>query len=75
MAGDILEREHLECSVCRVQKGCGSMLEEAWPDHAIRSSIPVTKLPLGHDILTKKKNNNNNNKKEKCKKFSLDIVH
>ena len=35
--------------------------------HAIRSSIAITKLLLGHDILKKKKkNNNNNNKKEKC---------
>ena len=34
-------------------------LEEVWPDHAIRSAIAITKLPLGHDILTKKKNNNN----------------
>ena len=44
------------------------MLEETRLDHAIRSSVAITKLPLGCDILKKKKkkNNNNNNKKEKC---------
>ena len=31
------------------------------PDHAIRSSVAITKLPLGRDILKKL-----NNKKEKC---------
>ena len=35
-------------------------------DHAIRSSIAITKLPLGRDILKKKKKKNNHNKKEKC---------
>ena len=45
-------------------------LEEARPDHAIRSAIAITKLLLGHDILTKKKKNNNNNKtKEKCDSY------
>ena len=33
------------------------------PDHAIRSSVAITKLLLGHDIQKKKKMNN---KKEKC---------
>ena len=48
-------------------KGRGPTLEETWPDHAIRSSVAITKLPLGRAILKKKKkNNNNNNKKEKC---------
>ena len=48
------------------------MLEETRPDHAIRSSVTITKLPLGRDILKKKKNN----KKEKCDFliFSLDFV-
>ena len=66
--GDILEREHLEFSVGRVQynaklKGHGPTLEETRPDHVIRSSVAITKLPLDHAILKKK---NNNNKKEKC---------
>ena len=30
-------------------------LEETRPDHAIKSSVAITKLPLGHDILKKKK--------------------
>ena len=56
--GGILERERLECSVCRIQykakpKGRGPTLEEARPDHAIRSTIAITKLPLGRDILIK----------------------
>ena len=43
------------------------MLEETRPDHAIRSSVAITKLPLCHDILTKKKKkDNNNNKKKNC---------
>ena len=37
------------------------MLEETQQDHAIRSSVANTKLPLGRVILE-----NNNNKKEKC---------
>ena len=45
---------------------------EGWkkrPDHAIRSSVAITKLLLGHDILKKKNNNNNYNKKnDKCDK-------
>ena len=69
--GDILEQERLELSVGRVQekakpKGCGPILEETWPDHAIRSSvIAITKLSLCRDILKKKKKKKNN-KKEKC---------
>ena len=39
------------------------MLEETWPDNAIRSSVAITKLPLGRDIRKKKKMNL---KKEKC---------
>ena len=39
-------------------------LEKTRLDHAIRSSVAITKLPLGRDILKKKKKNNN--KKEKC---------
>ena len=34
------------------------------PVYAIRSSVSITKLPLGRDIL--KKNKKKNNKKEKC---------
>ena len=39
-------------------------LEETRPDHAIRSSVAITKLPLGRDILKKK-----NNKKKKMRFF------
>ena len=39
------------------------MLEETRQDHAIRSSVAITKLPLGCDIRKKKKMNL---KKEKC---------
>ena len=45
------------------------------PDHAIRSSVTITKLSLGRDILNKKNKKNNNNTKEKCdfeNIFSLD---
>ena len=45
------------------------MLEETWPDHAIRSSVAITKLPLGYAILKKKKNNNK--KKKKCDFFKV----
>ena len=45
-------------------KGLEPMLEEMRPDHAIRSSIAITKLPLGRDIQKKKKKVNN--KMEKC---------
>ena len=38
------------------------MLEETRPDHAIRGSVAITKLPLNCDIRKKKKEN----KKEKC---------
>ena len=34
-------------------------MEEAWPDHTIRSGIAITKLPLGRDILKKKKKKKN----------------
>ena len=53
-------------------KGHGSTLEETQPDHAISSSVAITKLPLGRDIQKKKKKMNN--KKEKCdclKKYFL----
>ena len=33
-------------------------MEEMRPDHAIRSSVAITKLMLGHAILNKKKSNN-----------------
>ena len=39
------------------------MLEETRPDHAIRRSVAITKLPLGRDIRKKKKMNL---KKEEC---------
>ena len=39
-------------------------MEETRPDHAIRSSVAITKLPLGRDIRKKKKKKNL--KKEKC---------
>ena len=35
------------------RRGRGPTLEETRPDHAIRSAIAITKLPLGRDILTK----------------------
>ena len=35
--------------------GRGRTLEEAWPDHTIRSSIAINKLCLGCGILKKKK--------------------
>ena len=35
-------------------KGHGPMLEETRQDHAIRNSVPITKLPLGRDILKKR---------------------
>ena len=41
------------------------MLEDV-ADHAIRSSVTITKLPLGGDILKKKKKKKKKNKKEKC---------
>ena len=64
-SGIYFEREHLELSVGRVRqkakpKGRGLTLEETWLDHAIRSSVAITKLLLGCDIRKKKKNNNNN---------------
>ena len=58
--GDILERERLELSVGRVQykakpKGRGLTLDKTRLDHAIRSSVALTKLPLGQDNMKKKK--------------------
>ena len=50
-------------------KGHGPTLEETRPDHAIRSSVAITKLPLGRDILKKKKKKNNT--KEKCDFFKI----
>ena len=41
----------------------GLTLEDAQPNHAIRSSVAITKLLLACDILKKK---NNNKKMEKC---------
>ena len=41
-------------------------MEETRPDHAIRSSVAITKLPLGRDIRKKKKKKKKNMKKEKC---------
>ena len=76
--GDILERERLELSVGRYNKKQNRrVVEETRPDNAIRSSVTITILPLGHDILKKKKKKNNNNKKDKCnflkKKKNLDF--
>ena len=34
-----------------VKSGRGPTLEETWLDDAIRSSVAITKLPLGRDIL------------------------
>ena len=67
--GDILERESLELSVGRVQYQAKpkATLEETRPDHAIRSSVAITKLPLGRDIRKKKMNN----KKEKCDSLKI----
>ena len=38
------------------------------PDHTVRSSVAISKLPLGREIVKrrKKKKKKNNNKKEKC---------
>ena len=54
-------------SVCIVEykaksKVHGLTLEETRPDHALRSSVAITKLPLGRAIRKKKMNNT----KEKC---------
>ena len=46
------------------------MLEEAGPDHAIRSTIAITKLLLGCDILTRRRN-----KEEKFKLFFSQFVY
>ena len=42
-------------------EGSWTSLEETRPDHAIRSSVAITKLQLGRDIRKKM-----NLKKEKC---------
>ena len=53
--GDILERERLELSVGQTKpKGRGPISEETRLDHAIRSSVAITKLPLGRDVVKKK---------------------
>ena len=54
-------------SICSVEykakpKGHGPTLEETRLDHAIRSSVAITKLQLGRAIRKKKMNNT----KEKC---------
>ena len=50
-------------------------LEETRPDHAIRSSVAITKLPLGRDIRKKKKMNNKRRRNAiKKKKISLDFL-
>ena len=64
----ILEGERLGCFVCSVDlnaklKGHRLTLKETRPNHAIRSSVAITKLPLGCDIRKKKKMNL---KMEKC---------
>ena len=60
-------------SVCSVEykakpKGHGPMLEEERPNHAITSSVAITKLPPDRNIRKKKKKKKRkvNNKKEKC---------
>ena len=54
------------------------MLEKVWPDHAIRYAIAITKLPIGHNTLTKKKKKikkkKNNNKKVICDSIFLWIL-
>ena len=52
-------------------KGHGPTLEETRPDHAIRSSVAITKLPLGCDILKKKKKNMKKEKYDFLKIFFL----
>ena len=47
------------------QMGRGSTLEETQPDYAIRSSVAITKLPLGRAIL-KEEEQEEQQKKEKC---------
>ena len=53
------------------------MLEETRQDHAIRSSVAITKLPLGRDIRKKKKKkkkkNNTKEKRDFLKIFFLSI--
>ena len=50
------------------------MLEETRQDHAIRSSVAITKLPLGRDIRKKKKKKKNTKeKRDFLKIFFLSI--
>ena len=46
----------LGCNKKAKPNGHGPTLEETRPDYAIRSSVAITKLPLGRDIPKKKKN-------------------
>ena len=62
-------------------KGHRPTLEETRQDHAIRSSVAITKLPLGRDILKKKKKkkkkkkNNTKEKRDFLKIFFLSIFN
>ena len=49
-------------TIKRKKEESGPTLEETRPDHAIRNSVAITKLPLGHDMLKKRKKKNNNKK-------------
>ena len=46
--GELLQREHLECSICQKAKpkGYEPSFEEVWPGHANRIAIAITKLLL-----------------------------
>ena len=53
--GDILEHEASGAPLVgynkkQNQRVVDPTLEETWPDHAIRSSVAITKLSLGRDI-------------------------
>ena len=55
--GDILERESWSSPLVGYnKKQIQRVVDLRWmrPDHAIRSSVAITKLPLGRDILKKK---------------------
>ena len=65
-------------SICIVEyiaklKGHGPTLEETQPDHAIRRSVAITKLPLGRAIRKMKKMNNTMEKCDYLKIFFLFI--
>ena len=65
--GDILERERLELTVGSgtiksKTEGLWTTLKETRPDHAVKSSVAITKLPLGRDILK----NEQQNREMKC---------